>query len=67
MPLDLRHDAAYHTNGRLGMFFSQTEIEVWEVKELSGTVSVEEIPGTGSRACSDALSGTVTVEPQVGP
>ena len=29
--LDLRHDALVHTNGRLGMLFAQTEIEVVEL------------------------------------
>ena len=55
MALDLAHDAAYHTNGRLGMLFSQTEIVVYEVKELSGNVEVE-----------DTVTGTVCATPVIG-
>jgi hypothetical protein len=51
MALDLRHDAQFHTNGRLGVFFSQTTIEVYEVKELKGEVVVEK-----------TLSGNVCVQ-----
>ena len=42
MPLDLRQQALFHTNGRLGLFFSQTTIEVVEVHDLCADVEVEE-------------------------
>jgi hypothetical protein len=55
MAQDLAHDAAFHTNGRLGMLFAQTEIVVYEVKELSGNVEVE-----------DTVTGTVCATPVIG-
>jgi hypothetical protein len=66
MALDIRHDAVFHTNARLGMFFAQTPIEVWEIKELHGNIECEEITSSGRSVCSD-LSGSVKVEAQVGP
>ena len=55
MALNLAHDAAFHTNGRLGMLFAQTEILVYEVREISGNVTIEkEIAG------SVELSGVTT-------
>jgi hypothetical protein len=60
MALDLRHDAAYHTNGRLGMFFSQTTIEVYELVELSGNVERDPDSSGVSSDCSP-LSGSVEI------
>ena len=55
MALNLAHDALVHTNGRLGMLFAQTEVQVYEVKELSGNVEME-----------DTVTGTVCATPIIG-
>ena len=61
MGLDLRHDGLFHTNGRLGLFFAQTEIEVVELLgELCSDLEVVEL-------CSDItvleLCGNVEIAP----
>jgi len=48
MTLDLRHEGLFHTNGRLGLFFAQTEIEVVQLIELCGDLE--------SSLCGDAGS-----------
>jgi len=55
MALNLAHDALIHTNGRLGMLFAQTEVQVYEIKELSGNVEME-----------DTVTGTVCATPIIG-
>jgi hypothetical protein len=67
MALDIRHDATMHTNGRLGMFFAQTEVEVWEVKELSGNVEVDDTLSGNVEVTPAALTGSVQVEANLGP
>ena len=49
MPLN-QHVLA-HTNGRLGFTFANQEIEVVEVKELDGDVTVE--PELEAEVCCD--------------
>lgn len=52
MGMDLRQHALVHTNGRLGMFFSMTEIEVVHLVELCGDISFS--------VCNDAgLGGSI--------
>lgn len=61
MSFDLRHDGLFHTNGRLGAFFAQTEVEVVELKDgLCADLEIIEL-------CSDItvleLCGNVETAP----
>jgi len=61
MALNILHDATVHTNGRLGMFFSQTEIIIMEVHELKGDVQLEEV-ASGTVQIDSVLAGNVEVD-----